>query len=309
MAIQPGTTTSATPPSVWAGRPKTVSKGLWRAVKPKPTVTKTTTTTREPNAQWWNQQFRADPRYMMQSPQLAASENTAAWKYGYYIPRSNGRTTFKSSSTGVTGITQVVDAQGVPLLDNNGNYQYKDASGKTYSAGDLQLDVRAIAPGEAGYLGGELGAAAAGSQRKQYGIGDIAARSGAGRSGMRASESSAESQRLQAELGNIARSAAGELGAIAGQRQGLYSTIYSDLMKNPEIMPSKTETTTTSKKPKLSGGKSGAFVGLFERVVSRKDAPYPQTVRLLNLMKKNYALSKNQIRWIDNWIKNNKPKA
>ena len=306
--ITPGTTvTSASVQKIKV--PKALVKMVSPAI-PKPVTSTKTTTEYKPNAAWWNQQFRADPRYVQSMPQIASSENATAAKAGYYVNRDkSGRALYKSASTGASDISQVVDANGIPVLDDKGHFQYKDAAGRSYSAGDLQLDVRPIEAGQPGYLEGSVGGAIAQSERKQRSIGDIAARSGSRLSGQRASESMGESQALQSQLGAIAQQTGIDLAGLGAQRQNVFSQVYSDLIKNPEAMPAETrttKTTTTPSKRKLSGGSGGEFSKLFARVAGNPSLTVAQKVFLFTRMGNRFDLSKNQKRWIDNWIKKNK---
>jgi len=299
-SVQPGTTVSS------PVKKMKIPKPLLSVAAPKPKTT--TTTTYTPDAAYWNQQFRADPRFLQQYPALGAQREQTSAKYGYYINRSpSGLATFKDPKTGVSGIAQVVDANGYPVLDAKGNYQYRDASGKTYSAAGLELDIRAVESGTPGYLEGELGSATALSQRKQQSIGDIAARSGARLSGQRASESIGESRRLSSEYKNIASNAARGLAGIGAQEQGLYGLVYGDLIKKPAVGKGVTKTTTT--KPVLSPGKSGSFMKLADRILSNPQLTDNQKILLFGRIKKNYALSNKQVKWVDSWIKSRKPKA
>lgn len=283
-----------------------VPKPLMRVTAPKPKTT--TTTTYTPDAGWWNKQFRADPRFLQQYPAIGAQREQVAAGAGYYIERSpSGLPTFKDPKTGVTGITQVVDANGYPVLDAKGNYQYRDANGKTYSAAGLQLDIREIKAGTPGYLEGKLGYSTAQNQKNVQSIGDIAARSGARRSGQRVSEVLGEEQRYQSELKNIFSGAARELAGLGSQEQGLFGTVYGDLIKEPNVG---TPTTTKKvEKPKLSPGKSGSFMALTGRVVANPKLTDNQKILLLTRIKKNYGLSNQQVKWIDRWISSRKPKA
>lgn len=248
----------------WVYRPKGPGGAGWYAKKPgtskapagpSPAVTggsgaagttTTTTTTFKPDAAWWSAQFSADPRWLQAAPSLRAREEGTAASYGYNIARNSlGQPLFKSASKGISGITQAVDDKGNPLLDDNGAFIYKDAQGNTYSPSDLQMDIRRIERGQAGYLQGQLGAAEAESEQRQYGIGNVAAQSGARRSGMRAQASDAETRALQGALSNLATRAGGEFSGIQSDYLTLYNQIFGDLLKEAGNTPAATVTTET----------------------------------------------------------------
>ena len=275
VTIPKGTVTTQSRPSQTPSVPAFTPKIEAPAAVP---TTKTTTTIAfKPDASWWTRQFAADPRWLQNAPALRASEEKTAADYGYRINRtSSGQPVFKSKATGAGGITQVVDASGNPVLDDKGAFQYQDAAGNKYDVGDLVMDIQRIERGKPGYLEGALGAAEAGSENKQYEIGNVAAQRGAGRSGMRAQASDAETRALQNAIAGLAGRAAGEFSGIADQYRNLYNSIFGDLVKQAAATPGTevtTETpvaTTPTPGPTTVGGMT----------VPQKPLPQPQTINI-----------------------------
>lgn len=225
-----------------------------------------------------------------------------------------------------TGILQTFDDAGKPI--------YKDSAGKVYAPADIEMDITRIARGEAGYLEGALGAAEAASENNQFRIGDAAARAGLRSSGMRASASSAESSALQSALSGLTKRAAGELTGIDKQYADMFSSIFKGLAPQaaalaapttttveappaapaaevvpPPAAPNTNPNTETGLVPRqaLSAGPNGQFMGQTNAIVAQRDAPYAQKVASLNALKR-FALTPQQLKWIADWIENNKPK-
>ena len=222
-----------------------------------------------------------------------------------------------------TGILQTFDDAGKPV--------YKDSTGKVYAPADLEMEINRVAKGQAGYLEGALGNAEATSERNQFGIGDVAARAGARRSGMRGQASAAETGALQGALAGLTQKAAGELTAIDKQYNDLYTGIFRSLAPKAEALaaPTTTEVPVAPEAPgvpaaapnntnpvteaglvdgqALSGGPQGQFMSQANAIVAQRDAPYSQIVASLNALKR-FALTPQQLRWIETWIKNNAPK-
>jgi hypothetical protein len=214
-----------------------------------------------------------------------------------------------------------------------GAFTYVDPSGKVYDVTTLELDVIPIKRGEAGYLEGAFGRTEAGSENRQAAIGDAAAQSGLRRSGMRASSSSAESQALQDALRSLSVRSAGELAGTTNRYADLLNSIFPDLVKRageyatppaeapaapeapaaevvPPAAPVNTNPLTeTGLVPSqaLSAGPQGQFMGQAGAIVAQRDAPYAQKVASLNALKR-FALTAQQLKWIRDWIENNKPK-
>lgn len=294
---------------------------------PAPSTT-TTTIAFKPDASWWSRQFAADPRYLQSAPMLRSKEEGTAASYGYRIMRSpSGQTMFKSKATGMGGITQVVDEKGNPILDDRGAFQYKDAQGNVYSPADLEMDIQRIQKGEAGYLEGALGAAEAGSEKRQFDIGDVASRTvGARRSGMRRSAADMESQALQSALAGLIGRAAGEFGGIQSEYRDLYNQIYSDLLKSAATTPGTEVTTATPGTPApetttipggtygqnvtvgaggaLSGGPGGEFMKVISNATLERNTSDKQIRQNLQSILSNpaFKLTAQQRRYIQSLI-------
>ena len=207
----------------------------------------------KPDSSWWTKQFAADPRWLQNAPMLRAKEESVASSYGYVINRNAaGQPIFKSKASGAGGITQVLDANGSPVLDDKGAFQYKDAAGNVYSPADLEMDIQRVQRGQAGYLEGQLGGAEAGSERRQFEVGDVAARSGARRSGMRAQASDAETRALQSALAGLTTRAAGEFGGVQSEYMSLYNQIFGDLLKSVGDVQAPTETPAAPTPPPVA---------------------------------------------------------
>lgn len=179
-----------------------------------------------PTSSWWSQQFTADPRYMTSAPVLEGRRTQIGQAYGFTIARNDQGLPLYKSAGGATGITQG--------FDDNGAIVYKDSQGNTYKPSELQLDIRRVGPGEAGYLEGAFGGAEAGSERRQFEIGDVAAQAGIRRSGMRGQAGLAETAALQAALAGLTGRSAAELAGVETDYAQLYREIYGDLAKKAE---------------------------------------------------------------------------
>lgn len=281
---------------------------------PATTTTTTTTTPFKPDAAWWTTQFAADPRYLQTAPGLAYRQQQTAGAYGYRIMRSpSGQPYFKSRSTGEGKITQQLTAQGTPVLDENGAPIYVDESGKRYGIADLDLNIEEIKRGEEGYLTGALGAAAAGSEQRQFGIGDVAAQAGARRSGMRTQASVAESEALQQALRNLAGRAGGEFAGIQSEYADLYNQIFKGLVDAAAAQP-QVETTPTAPTPApapapvqpgtaetgLNAGQAlsaDEFAGQLRGIANAgKNADKKTMIRLYRGLAKRYSLTPAQLR-------------
>ena len=179
-----------------------------------------------PTSSWWSQQFTADPRYMTSAPVLEGRRTQIGQTYGFTIARNDQGLPLYKSAGGATGITQG--------FDDNGAIVYKDSQGNTYKPSELQLDIRRVGRGEAGYLEGAFGGAEAGSKRRQFEIGDVAAQAGIRRSGMRGQAGLAETAALQAALAGLTGRSAAELAGVETDYAQLYREIYGDLAKKAE---------------------------------------------------------------------------
>ena len=326
-----------------------------------PTTTTVTTPGTPPTAAWWQNQYTNDPSFLLTDRTLRAAQNQTGTNYGYVINRdttegspTKGQAYYRAPKIDPVTKKPVLDENGNPVylatgilqtFDDAGKPVYKDATGKVYAPADLEMDINRIAQGQEGYLQGALGNAEATSANAQQAVGENAALSGVGHSGMRAQGSIAETGALQSALSGLTQKAAGDLTGIDKQYNDLYSSIFNRLAPKAEALgtPTTTEvpvtpganplttpiqptyngapTDTTSYAgyglPKtgsaLSQGPDGDFMKLINGIVQPTAAGggtygYDAQVKSLELMKRNYSLTPQQIRWIDNWIANNKPK-
>lgn len=220
-SFNPDGTTTLTPPTVVAPTPSIAPPAAAAAPPPPPPAP-----TFQPTSAWWMSQLAADPRYMTTAPLLDEQRAGIGRSYGFTVARdAQGRPLYRTAA-GATGITQ--------QLDDKGAIIYRDAAGNTYQPGDLQLDIQRIGRGQTGYLSGQFGAAEAGSEARQYRIGEEAARAGLGRSGMRASTQTQEAAALQSALAGLTSRAGAELAGVDEKFAELYREIYGDLAKRAE---------------------------------------------------------------------------
>lgn len=220
-----------------------------QSLTPPPTVT----TPFKPDAAWWTKQFAADNRYMTIAPAIVGRQQTAAESYGYTIDRSpQGQPYYVSRSTGVRKILQQLTPEGTPALDENGRPIYTDEQGNRYNIGDLDLSITEKKRGEEGYLAGALGGTTAESERRQFGIGDVAAQAGVGRSGMRGQATATEAQNLINALRNLQLRAAGEFAGGQTELANLYNDIYKTLVETAGSQPGTTTETPAATPPSAS---------------------------------------------------------
>lgn len=273
--------------------------------------------------------FLADPRYAPGMAGITQSQLGIGSKYGFTLNRdttegspTKGMVMYRVPGTepGKGNITGRVD----PVT---GTFTYVDPSGKAYSVADLELDVIPVKRGEAGYLEGALGQAAAGSEKQQFGIGDVAARSGAGRSGMRAASAVAETQALQNALRGLNVGAAGELAGTTTRYADLLNTIFPDLVKRAgeyEAPPVETPAAPEAPAPAapaapeysgyntpgaptsgpLSPGPGGGFMTVVGDVTLERNTNDAAIRAGLRALLKNpaYQLTPQQIRYINSLI-------
>ena len=221
VSFSPGGTTTLQPP------PAAPRAAAAPAAPPPPPPAAPTTPFNYANA------FLADPRYATGLAGITQTQLGIGSKYGFTLNRdttegspTKGMVLYRVPGTepGKGNITGRID----PVT---GAYTYVDPSGKVYDVTKLELDVIPIKRGEAGYLEGGLGQAAAGSEKQQFAIGDTAAQAGARRSGMRASSSAMESQAFQNALRGLNVGAAADLGGATNRYADLLNSIFPDLVK------------------------------------------------------------------------------
>jgi hypothetical protein len=277
---------------------------------------------------------------------LRAAQNQTSTNYGYTINRdttegspTKGQAYYRAPKIDPVTKKPVLDETGKPVylatgilqtFDDAGKPVYKDSAGKVYAPADLEMEINRIAKGQEGYLEGALGAAEATSERNQFGIGDVAARAGARRSGMRGQASAAETGALQSALSGLTKRAAGELTGIDKQYADLYSNIFKTLAPQAAALaaPTTTEVPVAPEAPaagapapaapeylgynqapppppgRLSGGPGGQFMTLIGDVTLERntnDAAIRENLRRL-LKNPAYQLTAQQKAYINSLI-------
>ena len=217
--------------------PKTATVDVTSGTIPPATSTAAAPPAFVPTSSWWSQQFTADPRYMTSAPVLEGRRTQIGQAYGFTIARNAQGLPLYKTAGGATGITQGFDDKGAVI--------YKDEQGNTYKPSELQLDIRRVGRGEAGYLEGAFGGAEAGSEKRQFEIGDVAAQAGVRRSGMRGQAGLAETAALQAAIAGLTGRSAAELAGVETDYAQLYREIYGDLVKKAEELAAAQPTAET----------------------------------------------------------------
>lgn len=320
-----------------------------------PSTQTVTTPGTPPTASWWQSQYTSDPSFLLTDPSLRAAQNQTSSNYGYAINRdttegspTKGQAYYRAPKIDPVTKKPVLDAEGKPVylatgilqtFDDAGKPVYKDSTGKVYAPSELEMEINRIAKGQEGYLQGALGSAEATSEKNQFGIGDVAARSGARRSGMRGQASAAETSALQSALAGLTGKAAGELTGIDKQYADLYSGIFKTLAPKAEALAASTTTEVPvaptapsvetpvpptyagaptdqtsyagygrpSSGSRLSAGPGGEFMTMINGIIQPTAAGggtygWKDQVTSLEQMKKTYSLTPNQIKFIDDKI-------
>lgn len=283
--------------------------------------------------------YYAYPGYGESLMGINAQQGGIESKYGFTIRRDTSTTSPTRGGAyykpkGADEGTGTILATISPV---DGTYVYKDAEGKTYSAADLEIDVVTLKPGDPNYLKGAFGATAATSNLNLRKLGDAAAQSGVGSSGIRASMVTQEDAARAAREFDLTAQAGADLGATTAKYAELYRTIF-DAIKGqaadynavpPPVVeppaavtpdapaavipdaaaPNTNPNTQTGlvNGQALSSGPEGQFMGQANAIVAQRDAPY-SSIKTSLLGLKRFNLTPQQIRWIDDWIKNNVPK-
>ena len=213
-------------PSIVGSKPMTSTDAAGSTIATPPAVTAAAPTV----PYNYSAGFASDPRYATGLASIASNQVGIGTEYGLVINRDTnassptyGMAMFRvpGQEAGTGNITAKID----PVT---GASVYSDATGKVYPVVDLELDVRPLKQGEAGYLGGALGNTAAQSQNQQYNIGNQAAQGGAGRSGMRSSMAAMEVGALQGALSKLGMGAAGAFRGTTDQYANLLNAIFPD---------------------------------------------------------------------------------
>ena len=234
---------------------------------PAPTLAPATTAAPPPSAPaaaplpsgWWASQFAADPRYQTQAPQFAARENQLASTYGFILRRDpTGQALYRLSGS-APGTGDIVQS-----IDDNGALVYKTLSGTVIPSDQiptLALDVVEVGQDQPGYTSGLLGRSRMESQGRQFGIGDVSAQAGVGRSGMRAGAAAGEVRALVNALGSLTTRAGSEFAGVNQDRINLFNQIYGDLVEKAKDLaapPAASEATAPAAPSVVSAGDSVA---------------------------------------------------
>lgn len=230
----------------------------------------------QPTSAWWMEQLAADPRYAPSAAALELSRQNIGRSYGVSIVRdAQGRPTYRTAA-GDTGITQ--------QLNDKGEIVYRDQSGKEYPVGMLSIHFEAVRSGQPGYLTGQYGAAEAGSQARQYRIGEESAQAGLRRSGMRASTQAQEFAALQSALAGLTGRAGAELAGVDEKYAELYREIYGDLAKKADelaapVTPPETPAPPVETGPQTAPASTGptTVAGV---TVPQAPLPKPKTIEI-----------------------------
>ncbi|CAB4187660.1 hypothetical protein UFOVP1158_40 [uncultured Caudovirales phage] len=288
-----------------------------------PPTTVTTTTSTPPTPEWWNTQMGAGVSTNMLAPILGAEQNQIGSTYGLVLRRD---TTEGSATKGQPLYRLAGEAAGTGTVrqsgfDDKGNPVYKDGAGKVVTdIANLALDYTALKQGEPGYLQGAFGNAAAKSEQNQFGIGDVAARAGVGRSGMRGQAAIAENQNAQDMNAALTGRAASDYTTNLGKWAALYNQIYTGLVPRAEALAAPTTTTTTVpvvppvvptpsaggglvSGQRLSGGPKGEFITQVNGILGIRDIPVKGRIQQLESIGRDYALTPAQRKYLANEIK------
>jgi len=256
---------------------------------------------------WWSSQFAADPRYQTQAPQFAARENQLASTYGFVLRRDPaGQALYRLPGT-EAGKGDIVQS-----IDDNGALVYKTLSGTVIAPDQiptLALDVVEVGQDQPGYTSGLLGRSRMESQGRQFGVGDVSAQAGVGRSGMRAGAAAGEARALINALGSLTTRAGGEFAGVNQDRINLFNQIYGDLVEKakdlatppaaseaPAAPPVATPETglTPGAGQTLSGGAGGQFMGQVNGILNSRDMPRARQIMYLRNLARDYALTPQQ---------------
>ena len=172
--------------------------------------------------------YYAYPGYGESLRGINAQQGGIESKYGFTIRRDTSTTSPTRGGAyykpkGAAEGTGTILATISPV---DGSYVYKDAEGKLYAAADLEIDVVTIKPGEAGYLEGALGGNIAQSDLNMRRMGDAAAQSGVGSSGIRGAMASQEGAARAGREYSLTAQAGADLGATTAKYAELYRTIF-----------------------------------------------------------------------------------
>jgi hypothetical protein len=269
--------------------------------------------------------YYAYPGYGESLMGINAQQGGIESKYGFTIRRDTNTTSPTRGGAyykpkGAAEGTGTILATISPV---DGTYVYKDAEGKTYTAADLEIDVVTLKPGDPNYIQGAFGATAATSDLNLRKLGDAAAQSGVGSSGIRGSMASQEGAARAAREFDLTAQAGADLGATTAKYAELYRTIF-DAIKGqaadynsapapvpetpaaiPAAAPNNTDPITQTglvSGQALSGGPEGQFMGQVRGVLAIREISPKARIEQLRFIGRNYALTPQQRRYLDNEI-------
>ena len=227
--------------------------------------------------------FYADPRYAAGVAGITQTQLDIGTKYGLTLNRDTNPSSptygmVKYRVPGSTAATGDITAKVDPVT---GDMTYLDSTGKAYDVRNLELDYIPISRGQAGYLEGQFGQTQAGSEKRQFEIGDVAARTvGARQSGMRAQAGLDEARALQNALRNLTFGSAGEQFATTQQYANLLNTIYPDLVKSAEAYAASTAPVPTPEAPAAPETSSAPAGAPSMPGVPQRPLPAPRTISI-----------------------------
>lgn len=271
--------------------------------------------------------FYAYPGYGESMMGINAQQGGIEAKYGFTIRRDTSPTSPTRGGAyykpkGAAEGTGTILATISPV---DGSYVYKDAEGKVYDPLTLDIDVVTLKPGDPGYLEGAYGSNIATSDLNMRKMGDAAAQSGVGSSGIRGSMASQEGAARAAREYSLTAQAGADLGATTAKYAELYRTIF-DAIKGqaadynavpppvveppaavviPPPAPNNTNPTTQTglvSGQALSGGPEGQFMGMVRGVLGIREISPKARIEQLRFIGRNYALTPQQRRYLDNEI-------
>lgn len=273
--------------------------------------------------------YYAYPGYGESMAGINAQQGGIEAKYGFTIRRdtdtnspTRGGAYYKPK--GADAGTGTILATISPV---DGSYVYKDAAGKVYSPLDLEIDVVTFKPGDAGYtINSALGGTIAQSDLNLRKLGDAAAQSGVGSSGIRGSMASQEgADRAGREFALYGQGMA-DIGATTAKYAELYRTIF-DAIKGqaadynsapppppvpetpaPVVAPAAPNTNPTTQAglapgQKLSGGPKGQFMGQVGAILAIRDMSPKDRIQQLRAFAREYALTPEQKKYVALQIK------
>lgn len=273
--------------------------------------------------------YYAYPGYGESIKGIEAQQGGIEAKYGFTIRRD---TDINSPTRGGAYYKPKGAAEGTGTIlatisPVDGTYVYKDSAGKVYTAADLEIDVVSLKPGDPGYIQGAFGATAATSDLNMRRMGDAAAQSGVGSSGIRGAMASQEGAARAAREYDLTAQAGADIGATTAKYAELYRTIldaikgqaadYNSAPPPPPVpetpAPVVAPVAAYNTNPitgqglvqgqALSGGPKGQFVSQVNGILAIRDIPVKRRIQELEMIGKMYALTPVQKKYLDNAIK------